>query len=115
MFKGKKEEKQSSKEPKIKVRKRDAVLVFADERGPRPLEAIVERYSGHLSKRLIKKSEFGGEVMTLGQRIVLQHEGLVEGGGKEGLAPIHQKQKFGFVPPAPESLKGDPRLFGDPG
>jgi hypothetical protein len=115
IFKGKKEEKQSSKEPKLEVRKNDAVLVLADERGPCGLEAIVEGYSGHDPERLVKKREFGGQVMTLGQRIVLQHEGLVEGGGKEGLAPIHEKEKVGFVPPALESIKGDPRLFGDPG
>jgi hypothetical protein len=115
IFKGKKEEKQSSKEPKIEVRKRDVVLVLADERGPCGLEAIVEGYSGHDPERLVKKREFGGQVMTLSQRIVLQHEGFVEGGGKEGLAPIHEKEKFRLPPPASESLKGDPRLFGDPG
>jgi hypothetical protein len=89
--------------------------VLADQRGPCALEAVVEGYSCHHPERLVEESEFGGEVMTLGQGIVLQHEGLKEGGGKEGLAPIHEKEKFGFVPPAPESLEGDPRLLGNPG
>jgi hypothetical protein len=115
MFKGKEEEKQSAKELKIEVGKRDAVLVLTDERDPSPLEAIVEGYSGHHAERLVEESEFGGEVVILRQRIIVEDKGFEGGGGKEGLAPIHEKEKFGFVPPAAESLEGDPCLLGDPG
>jgi hypothetical protein len=89
--------------------------MFADERSARALEAIVEWYSGHHPEGLIKQSEFGGEVVILGQRIIMEYEGFEEAGGKEGLAPIHEKEELGFVPPAAESLKGDPGLFRDPG
>jgi len=89
--------------------------MLADQPGPRALETIVERHSGYHPERLVKESEFGGEVVILGQGIIVQYKGLEEGEGKEGLAPIHEKKEFGFVPPAAESLEGYPCLFGDPG
>lgn len=115
MLKGEKEKKKSSKEPEIEIRKRNAVFPLAEQLGPGGLEAIIEGDSRRYPDRLLQEREFAGDVMTLGQRVIVQYQAVVEGGGEEELAPIHHQEEFGFLSPAPELFDGDSRLFGDPG
>ena len=71
VFEGEEEKEESSKQPKIKVRKGNPVLVLADQPASRGLEASVKGDSRRHPDRFVKEREFTGDVMTLGQRIIV--------------------------------------------
>jgi len=72
VFKGEEEQQEPAKEPKIEVWKGQAVLAFTDQPASCCSEPVIEEDPYHHPNGLFEESNFCGDVVILGQGIIVQ-------------------------------------------